>query len=223
MKNRILTHLIIFTFISASLYAQENKTEFQKGNKAFLFSFSGLDLLGTGNFEGGIGGKLFFNRNLNLRLGIEFDFVEEDVPASKMGYKDGSKSALAFGVNIASEYHLTEGRISPYIGLGTGIRILATHSENTPNQNEKRTNLPEIIEGKNYYPGVDINLSILVGVEIFLINNLSLATEYRIGAANRTNLDGEIESLGSEVTTEGSNVFRLRIENQGWLTLAFYF
>lgn len=233
MKKRMLTCMIIISLLSIATLAQSNQEEtslrkekesdLRTGNKALLFTFNGLDIIKTGNFEGGMGGKLFLNKNLNLRVGIEFNLVNETIPAAQEGFQDGTKTAIAFGVNLAAEYHLTSGRISPYLGLGTGINVLTTTSEHTPNQNEERTNMPEEIDGTLYNPGIDISLSVLAGVEFFLIKNLSLATEYRIGFTNHSNLDGEVKSNGNTVQAEGSNIFNASIENQGWLTLAFYF
>ena len=68
MRNILIVSLISLCTIA---FAQdESKTSIAGGAKAIIFEFDGLDNLSADSYEGGIGGKIFFNKNMtNLTNG----------------------------------------------------------------------------------------------------------------------------------------------------------
>ena len=130
MRLFFIIILVIWSF-SFSFAQDEKVTSVSEGSKAILFSFSGLDNLNAGTFNGGIGGKYYLNHNLAIRVGIQLNSVTETIPSnadSTQTGRDGEASNFRFGINAAVEWHLNANRISPYIGGGLGYSSVSSES-----------------------------------------------------------------------------------------------
>ncbi|MGE5683078.1 MAG: outer membrane beta-barrel protein [Bacillota bacterium] len=232
MKRVLLIFFVLSFCANSIVFAQDEvRPDFSNRRTALLFTFSGLANLGAGDFEGGIGGKLFFSPNLALRAGLSFARASETNPFQNNNNtpgQDEEKTATGFGINAALEYHVLTTRVSPYMGVGVGLSTLSTESKNAVAANANQTTIKnnrqgETIGGQNYLAGTTVSVFALIGAEFFLYKELSLAAEYRIGFSSTSRSDQEVSVANQTTTTSQGSVSRIGIDNQGFLTLAFYF
>jgi opacity protein-like surface antigen len=219
---------VILALLVSVSFAQDNHTFIGSGSKAVLFSFSGLSNLGANNFEGGAGMKYFLNSQLALRGALMVNASGTTIPANpgvgEVGI-DGSTSATTFGIEGALEFHLTTTRVTPYFGGGIGFSVASNES------------IPPVTGTAPLYQittknrqgsgaGTIVNFFALMGVEYFIVNEVSLSAEYRLGYNLLSPSDEEISSNRPGFvtqTTKGTSSHDLYLNSQGFLTLAVYF
>jgi opacity protein-like surface antigen len=219
--------LIIALFVCTS-FAQEVHSFVGYGSKAVLFSFSGLSNLGANNFDGGAGMKYFLTSQMALRGGIQVNVSGTTTPANPTAGEvgiDGTTSSTMFGIEAALEYHLTTSRVTPYFGGGIGFATQSTDSKPVVT-GPAPVYQTEIKNASGSGAGTSVNFFALMGVEYFIVNEVSLSAEYRLGYNLLSPSDEEISSSrpGSvTVTTKGTSNHSLYLSSAGFLTLAVYF
>jgi opacity protein-like surface antigen len=219
---------LILALLFTVSFAQDTHTFIGTGSKAVLFSFSGLSNLGANNFEGGAGMKYFLTAPLALRGALLVNASGSTIPANpgagEVGI-DGSTSATTFGIEGALEYHLTTTRVTPYFGGGIGFSISSDES------------IPPVTGTAPLYQvttknrqgsgaGTTVNFFALMGVEYFIVNEISLSAEYRLGYNLLSPSDEEVSSNRPGFvtqTTKGTSTHDFYLNSQGFLTLAIYF
>jgi opacity protein-like surface antigen len=187
------------------------------GSKGMLFSFSGLATLGAGLYEGGIGAKLYLSDYTAVRGMVQFALSSTKTPANNVGQADGSTSDNTFGAGGAIELHFTKSRISPYIGAGI---IFSTRST------EEKAAGPAATQQtiKNQNGSTSIGIGVLLGVEYYVTNGVSLSAEYALGFTSTSLKDVEVSYPGAQTqTTKQGSATAIGIQNSGALTLAVYF
>jgi opacity protein-like surface antigen len=223
MCKFVIVFMMVLLFFSSSL-AQSNDTYFERGSKALLFEFSGFDNLGANSFNGGIGGKYFIQSHMAIRGSIQFMSIDEDIPFQGTGGIDGDAQANRFGFSGALEIHVNNGRVNPYFGGGLGLSFTSTKSKTDEADPNDQVTIKNSRDGEfGYFGGTVFTVFGMVGVEIFVIENLSLAAEYRLGFANISRKDEEITQGNTTVTTKQGSIQGFGIESSGVLTLAVYF
>ena len=222
--TRSMFAFIMILLIGSLLYAQDDKSFFEKGSKAVLFEFSGFDNLGANSFNGGIGGKYFIKSNIAIRGGLQFMTIEEDIPFQGTGGADGEAGATQFGFSAALEIHLNTTRVNPYFGAGLGLSFTSTESKTAEANPVDQETIKNNRDGEfEYYGGTEFTLFGMFGVEIFVFKNLSFAAEYRLGLSNISRKDEEVTQGNVTVTTKQGSIDQIGIESSGVLTLAVYF
>jgi opacity protein-like surface antigen len=219
--------VIIALFVCTS-FAQEVHSFIGYGSKAVLFSFSGLSNLGANNFDGGAGMKYFFSSQMALRGGLKVNVSGTTTPANPAAGDvgiDGSTSSTTFGLEAALEYHITSSRVTPYFGGGIGFSTTSTDSKPvvTGPAPVYQTEFKNAIGSR---AGTTLNFFVLMGVEYFIVNEVSLSAEYRLGYNLLSPSDEVVSSNrpGSvSVTTKGVSNHSLYLSSAGFLTLAVYF
>jgi hypothetical protein len=223
MRKFILVSLMVVLIPSLSL-CQENKPFFEEKSKALLFEFSGFDNLSANSFNGGIGGKYFIKSNMAIRGGLQFVNINRDIPFQGTGGVDGEAQASQYGIFGAVEIHLATERVSPFFGGGLSLTFASTKSktaEADPNDQEVTKNSSSGEFG--YYGGSEITVFGLFGVELFVLKNLSLAAEYRLGFSQISLKDEEVTHGNVTVTTKQGSIQAIGVASSGVLTLAVYF
>lgn len=232
--NKLILIPVLILCLTYSLYAQ--KSDFTSpeyaGSKALLFEFEGLSLIKADNFEGGIGGKYFFTNNLAGRVGLQFGYSKETIPATVTpGFIgiDGVRSGTTFGISLAAEYHLSHERLSPFIGGGLGITTTSTDSKPSltypagavpPGQPETKDRIGgENVGGATYIAGTDFSVFGLVGIEYFITEKIGLSAEYRLSFQSLS----EADEVDNGFTIRGNKVSQIQIASAGFITIAFYF
>ena len=223
MKRIILCILIIFTFFLI-LQAQTSETYFERGSKAMLFEFVGLAFLGANSFDGGVGGKYFINQDLAIRGGIQFAEISEDDPFQGTGGVDGKSEASQFGVSAAAEFHLNRARVSPYVGGGLALRFTSTESKSAEQNFVDQITVKNSQSGEfGYFGGTEFVIFGMIGAEIFIIDQLSLAAEYQLGYSHLSRKDEEITQGNTTITNKQGSQTEFALQSAGVLTLAIYF
>jgi opacity protein-like surface antigen len=237
MKARVMAGVLGVMMAVSFAFAQETTSSVAQGKWAGLFTFTGLQTLGAGAYNGGIGAKYFLSNNMAVRAGVQFahsnvDVLWTPVPVPPNSAIDGYRSGTMFGISAAVEYHLLPTRVSPYIGGGVAFSSASTEDKtavmgNPPNaQNQQITkNIGggETVKGIYYNPGTTLNVGAIAGVEFFITKEVSLSAEYLIGYSTLSPSDQEV-TLGPTTTkTPSASSTSINISNAGTLSLAVYF
>jgi hypothetical protein len=225
--------LITFIFLCSMLFGQEeSKTSIAGGAKALVFEFDGLAYLAADSYEGGIGAKMFFNRNLALRFVFNFDRYSEEEPANPPTGFDGAKGeyvSTSFGLGAGLEYHLrSTARVSPYFGGGFGFARLSSEEK------------PDAIwfsgsdvyrEIETYKGGYNFDMMGVIGAELFVMKEVSLSAEYMFNL--RFFNDGDIKytyvvlngtpATPDSYTEKGNSGWSIGTGSRGRLILSIYF
>ena len=226
MFKKIALILVLFTCISFAQKDKDHDPFMYSGSKAVLFSFSGLSNLGANNFDGGAGIKFFLTPPMALRFGLQVNVSGTTTPANPVAPEagiDGSTSSTSFGAEAALEYHLTTTRLTPYFGGGIGF--MTTSNETKPSVTGTGT-LYQVTIKDNAGAGFTFNVFALMGVEYFIVDQVSLAAEYRLGYSILSPSDMVVSSSNPAVTsrtTKGTSTHSLYLNSTGVLTLAVYF
>jgi opacity protein-like surface antigen len=214
--------LILALFVCTS-FAQKEGPFVGAGSKAILFSFGGLSNMAANNFDGGAGIKFFLASPMAIRVGVQANVSGTTTPANPVAPQvgmDGSTSSTTIGVEGALEVHLTTTRLTPYLGGGVGFSL--TSNESKPSV----AGTAPIYQTTTKSGGTSINFFVMMGAEYFVVDQISLAAEYRLGYSLFSPKDTEVSSTNPAVptvTTKGTSNHSLSLNSTGLLTLAVYF
>lgn len=223
MRNYFIMLLIVLFSFSAAL-AQDDKPFMAKGDKAILFEFSGLDNLGAHSFEGGIGGKYYLSQDMAIRGGLQLASINEDYPFQGSGGVDGEAYASRFGVSAAIEFHLSTKRVSPYYGAGVGLSFTSTESKSVEADPVDQVTIKNDSNGEfGYFGGTEFDIFGMLGTEIYIFDNFSLAAEYRLGFSYLSRKDEEITQGNQSTSVKQGSRQEFGLASAGVLTLAIYF
>lgn len=173
--------------------------DFSSRGYALCFDFSSLDV---GEFQGGIGGKLRTSETLAWTLSADAEYSDNE---SGEANDVESQSRWALGLAFGFEKHrpITH-RVSPY--LGADVQVNHGRAERRLAADDKR-------EWWTTTWGADM----LVGVECWVLQDVSLAAQYDLGFrrhASKAKQDGsadlETDSFSAGITSTS-------------LTLSYYF
>jgi hypothetical protein len=216
--------ILILVFLVSATSAQKSQGYFQEGSKALLFEFRGLADLGAGSFNGGIGGKYFIDHKLAIRGSLQFMDLSESIPFDGDGGVDGKRKANRFGISGAVEFHFDTSRVNPYFGGGIGFAVTSTEYKSAAGDISDQITIKNDESGEfGYYGGTEFTIFGLLGVEVFIIKNLSLAAEYRLGYVSIARKDEEVIQGNTTVTNEQGSITAFGLESTGALILSFYF
>jgi hypothetical protein len=218
---------LIMAFLVCTTFAQKDNPFIYSGSKAVLFSFSGLSNLGANNFDGGAGIKFFLTPPMALRIGVQLNSSGTTTPANLVGTQvgiDGSTTSTTFGADVALEYHFTTTRCTPYFGGGIGFSM--STNERKPVVTGPSAPVYQDTYKNEAGAGTSLNFFALMGVEYFIVNEISLAAEYRLGYSLLSPKDTEHSNSAPgfiTITTKGTSSHSLYLNSTGVLTLAVYF
>ena len=222
--HKLIFTVILLILIGTVANAQNSKGYFKEGSKALLFEFNGLADLGAGSFNGGLGGKYFITRKMAIRGSLQFMDLNEDIPFQGDGGVDGDRNANHFGLSAAVEVHFDTSRVNPYFGGGLGFGITSTERKTAVNDITNQTTIKNDIDGEfGYYGGTQFSVFGILGVEVFVIDNLSLAAEYQLGYVYLSRKDQEVTQGNTTVTTHQGSQTSLGLQSSGSLILSVYF
>lgn len=218
---QIMLNLILFSTIS---FAQQNQGYFKAGSKALLFEFSGLADLGAGSYNGGLGGKYFLTNKMAVRGSLQFIDISQEIPFQGDGGIDGTRDVSLFGISGAIEVHFDTSRVNPYFGGGAGVAFSSTERKTAAADITQQVIIKNDQDGElGYYGGTQFSIFAMLGVEVFIIDQLSLAAEYRLGYTYVSQKDQEVTQGTTTVTTRQGSITGLGLESAGALILSIYF
>lgn len=234
MKRSII---VLILCMCHSLAFAQVEPKMDSGSKALLFNFAGLDNLNANSFNGGIGGKFYISPTMVARVGIRFASATEDIPNNSDEGRDGEESGSTIGFSGAIEIHRGSGRVSPYFGGGfaffstkTELQV-PTYNANASYFNVKNNGNGHNINGAYFRGQSGFDFFALLGVEFFILDEISLAAEYRLSYGTSSYKD-EVIKVNPNVTgvpipdpiiTEYGSAGGFGIASAGFLTLAIYF
>ena len=214
---------ILFTIlilVGSMSFGQDVAPGPSAGSAGILFAFDGLADLRAGAYQGGLGAKLYLSDHMAVRGVVLFGLYSETNPANPgIGQTgtDGEYSDNTIGVGGAIELHFTKSRISPYIGAGIMFSTRSTEYKNPV--------IAPAVQGtlKNADGSTSISIGVLLGVEYYVTNGVSLSAEYGLGFTSTSRKDEEGTQGNVTVTTKHGSSTSIGIDNSGLLTLAVYF
>ena len=229
MKKTLIVAAAL-VLLGSVAFGQEAAPNLTAGSRAILFSFDNFNI-GTFERNFGIGGKYYISDNLAARGRLSFVRASETIPTnlpSDQTGTEGEESAIFFAISPAIEWHIGSERVSPYLGGGLGFSYTTTEAKSVvlgAGPKATGTDFPVTIRGVTYQGGTGFDVFALVGAEFFLLEEVSLGAEYRLGFSSTFNSDQVVNSdqLVSSITIkQGSSNF-IGFTTGAGLTLAIYF
>jgi len=120
--KKMLVVIIGIMLVSNISFGQKKFVPHVKGDKAVLFSFSGLSNLGAGSYQGGVGFKKFIKDKTAIRAMVDIYSYNSKVSwGATPGWigEDGKDKENRIAFDIGAEFHSNKGKVDPYYGGGS--------------------------------------------------------------------------------------------------------
>jgi opacity protein-like surface antigen len=207
--KRVAVALLIAAVAGTSAWAQKTKA----GDKAWLFTLSGLSNLGVGGYNGGLGLLYYLNDDLGLTVGLGFSTSSTTMKApAGSGGADEKESSLGLTLSPGLRFNIaSSGPIVGYAGVGVLVGI---SSETTENPNHVSGNKVE-------KSSTSIGAGVTVGAEWFAWSNVSLGASYSLAF---TTSSGKTKTTSGGTTTEqdAPSTTTIATTPSGAFTLSIY-
>jgi opacity protein-like surface antigen len=166
--KRVAVALLIAAVAGTSAWAQKTKA----GDKAWLFTLSGLSDLGVGGYNGGLGLLYYLSDDLGLTVGLGFSTSSTTTKApAGSGKPDKDSTSLGLMLSPGVRFNIaSSGPVVGYVGVGVLVGI---SSETTKNKDHVRD---YNVEQSN----TSIGAGVTVGAEWFAWSNVSLGASYSL-------------------------------------------
>ena len=190
--KKFLSVLCILTFAFGIASAQDQTAKGKAGDKALLFSLSGLSSLGAGDFQGGLGMRYHFTNTMAGRFGLGFGMTSttDKVPTGSTTGVDEKTTDMTFSIAPGLEYYIVHtNSVSGFIGaeilfvMGSKTVEGVSHVANTKNEVSTST----------------FGASAFIGAEWFPWEGIGLSAEYHL---HFTTSSGKTKVTSGNVTTE---------------------
>lgn len=207
--KRVAVALLVAAVASTSAWAQKTK----EGDKAWLFTLSGLSNLGVGGYNGGLGLLYYLSDDLGLTVGLGFSTSSTTTKApAGSGGADQKESSLGLTLSPGVRFNLaSSGPIVGYAGVGVLVGIASETTEN-----------PNYVSGdKVETSSTNIGAAVTVGAEWFAWSNVSLGASYSLAF---TTSSGKVKTTSGGTTTEqdAPSTTTIATTPSGAFTLSIY-
>ena len=226
--KKILVVIIGIMLVSNISFGQKKFVPHVKGDKAVLFSFSGLSNLNAGSYQGGVGYKRFIKDKTAIRAMVDvYSYNQKISWGATPGLvgEDGSYKINRIAFDLGAEFHSNKGKVDPYYGGGFEFRLERTkfiESVSAP----QGSALPVPIEIKNNLDGdaaTRFEIYGMFGIEYTINTMITLAAEYQLRYTMEFEPDEvRTDASGVETSFEGGRYSYLSLGSVGSLTLAIY-
>ena len=162
MKKVVFILTAVLVLVNFALAGDDAKPMTKMGDRAWMFTLSGLSALGAGNYWGGVGGKYYFQDDMALRAGVGFSTTNNPDPAT-----DPTDWNIAAGVQYN---YATNNAVTAYVGGMVGYWSQDKHALSSANW-------------------TSFSLAGLAGVEWFPWNNIGFQAEYQLGFMSKSPKD----------------------------------
>jgi opacity protein-like surface antigen len=206
--KRVAVALLIAAVAGTSAWAQKTKA----GDKAWLFTLSGLSNLGVGGYNGGLGLLYYLNDDLGLTVGLGFSTSSTTTKAPTGGGEDETKSSLELTLSPGVRFNIaSSGPVVGYAGVGVLVGI----------SSETTKNLRYIKDDKEEKSSTSIGAGVTVGAEWFAWSNVSLGASYSLAF---TTSSGKTKTTSGGTTTEqdAPSTTTIATTPSGAFTLSIY-
>ncbi len=200
MKRNLLVYvslMVCVTFFLCLVPFIGASAEMEHGKTGLRFSVQGLDFIGLGTVNGGIGIKYWMADNTALRFDLGMGVFDTTWKSPDKDYTDEKWSGSEFSLGGGVEYHLVVGKkLSPFVGAGISLR---TGSRKLEPSTLKSENVSE----SEKWTRTSFGGGVLLGAEFFMGSHLSLTGEYNLGlSVGTTKYTAEASQGGLKVTYE---------------------
>jgi len=207
--KRVAVALLIAAVAGTSAWAQKTK----EGDKAWLFTLSGLSNLGVDGYNGGLGLLYYLNDDLGLTVGLGFSTSSTTTKApAGSGGADEKESSLGLTLSPGVRFNLaSSGPVVGYAGVGVLVGISSETTEN-----------PNHVSGdKVETSSTSIGAGVTVGAEWFAWSNVSLGASYSLAF---TTSSGKTKTTSGGTTTEqdAPSTTTIATTPSGAFTLSIY-
>jgi opacity protein-like surface antigen len=207
--KRVAVALLIAAVAGTSAWAQKTK----EGDKAWLFTLSGLSDLRVNGYNGGLGLLYYLSDDLGLTVGLGFSTSSTTTKApAGSGGADQKESSLGLTLSPGLRFNIaSSGPIVGYAGVGVLVGI---SSETTENPNHVSGNKVET-------SSTSIGAGVTVGAEWFAWSNVSLGASYSLAF---TTSSGKTKTTSGGTTTEqdAPSTTTIATTPSGAFTLSIY-
>ncbi len=207
--KRVAVALLVAAVAGTSAWAQKTK----EGDKAWLFTLSGLSNLGVGGYNGGLGLLYYLSDDLGLTVGLGFSTSSTTTKApAGSGGADQKESSLGLTLSPGVRFNLaSSGPIVGYAGLSVLVGISSETTEN-----------PKHVSGdKVETSSTSIGAAVTLGAEWFAWSNVSLGASYSLAF---TTSSGKVKTTSGGTTTEqdAPSTTTIAATPSGAFTLSIY-
>ena len=201
--------LLLFFIVFTKVCLPQNESYLDSLDGKFALQFQISDNFNLTNFQGTtFSGKYHFSNKDALRLGLSLDFGDAKLDGQTNQYDTVNVAKInatqnSFGFILKAQYirYLVETNA---IAFFSGVGPFFSYNKTTNETNSEGT--PEDRNYKNTTDGYSVGLDLLLGVEWFFTNNMSLSAEYGLNLMyrSRTNsFESEVTSGSTHETTYG--------------------
>ena len=187
--------MVVLLIIPSLLFSQESQRfnpDNLKNKNAILFSIDGFKL---GSVNGGIGWKRWTAGNVILFTTFKINYMKEikEKTNALSGIENRQRS---FGATIGLMKHLNlKNKLLPYIGGQLGGGYAQTEHKTIPNDKLFSYFYRATYKNETKRTLTTISLHLIIGVEYFVKNNISIEGQYRFGGNYSFGKDKTISSI----------------------------
>jgi hypothetical protein len=195
MKKDLFVYGIIVvcvTFCLCLVPLKGANSEVEHGKNGLRFTVKGLDHIGLGKVNGGVGFKRWMSSNMAFRGDVGFGASQTTKKSTDPDYTDVKDNCSQFSLDAGVEFHFVAGqKVSPFFGGGINFGTSTSKHEYSilkvapPNGTYKTD--------KSSSSG--FGAAAFLGVEFFMGNHFSLTGEYDLGLSSRTQ-KSQTETVG---------------------------
>ena len=185
--KRVLAVLVAAAVAAPMALAQKTK----QGDKAWLFTLSGLSNLGVGGYNGGVGLLYYLSNDLGLTVGLGFGTANKTTKApAGSGGADQKESQLQLTFSPGLRFNIaSSGPVVGYAGVGVFVGIGSQTVEN-----------PNYVSGnKVETSSTSFGAGVTIGAEWFAWSNVSLGASYSLSFSTSS---GKTKTTTGGTTTE---------------------
>ncbi|MDT7923655.1 MAG: outer membrane beta-barrel protein [Chlorobiota bacterium] len=207
--KRVAVALLIAAVAGTSAWAQKTK----EGDKAWLFTLSGLSNLRVDGYNGGLGLLYYLSDDLGLTVGLGFSTSSTTTKApAGSGGADEKESSLGLTLSPGVRFNLASS--GPVVGYAGVSVLVGISSETTENPNYVSGNKVETSSTR-------IGAGVTVGAEWFAWSNVSLGASYSLAF---TTSSGKTKTTSGGTTTEqdAPSTTTIATTPSGAFTLSIY-
>jgi opacity protein-like surface antigen len=205
--KRVAVALLIAAVAGTSAWAQKTKA----GDKAWLFTLRGLDSLGVGGYNGGLGLLYYLSDDLGLTVGLGFSTSSTTGDTAKPDLK---KSSLGLTLSPGLRFNIaSSGPVVGYVGVGVLVGISSETTENPKDVQAKKVEISS----------TSIGAGVTVGAEWFAWSNVSLGASYSLAFTTSSGKTKITPTSGGDPTEQDApSTTTIATTPSGAFTLSIY-
>lgn len=205
--KRLATLVVVAALAVAGMSAQDaNRCRTKSGDMSMLFTLNGLQNIGAGDYNGGVGLGFYLMDGIQLRLGIGYSSNSQTVGTGASEVVNDS-STLSFAPAIRLNL-FKSSTVVGYTGLQVSYGMVSTSETQGGNDAGSAS-------------GSTIGVGALLGAEWFPWENVSLGLEYGLGFGSTST--SSKDSAGNETDGPTNTAINFGFPNSSVnFTLAFY-